>query len=97
MTQPTKDQIRAAAPDMAAFADDMRSVFPGSKVTYLRIDALNLEMGIPIDMDRCAEMTDSTPIHVLKKKWAEQYKQQMEAHERRMNKPKSRAVGGRKK
>lgn len=97
MTKLTREEIRAAAPELAAFMDSIREVFPGSKVTYLRIDSLNIEKGLPVDMDCCVKPTDGTPLHILKKQWAEQFKQDIEAHERRMNKPKSRAVGGRKK
>lgn len=92
----TKEQLRAAAPEMAAFVDDMRNVFPGLKVTYVRVDALNFEFGIKPE-PQLHQWADSTPITVLKKRWAEQAKADQLAHERRQNTPKSRAMGGRRK
>lgn len=35
----TKDQLRAAEPKIAAWADDIRKELEGSEVSHLRVDA----------------------------------------------------------
>lgn len=34
----TRDQLRAAQPELAAWADDIRAELEGARVSYLRVD-----------------------------------------------------------
>lgn len=85
---PTREQLREAAPELASFVDAMREQFGEVKVLHLKVDALGYERGTPVDPNSCAPWVDGTPIYVLKAKWeVEKTMQQM------MNKTKT----GRKK
>jgi hypothetical protein len=89
-TTPTKEELREAAPDLAGFVDDVRNVFGPVKITYIKVDSLNFEMGTPIDPVNLVQMANSTPVHVLKEQWKKQAVMDQEAHARRMGKKTAR-------
>jgi hypothetical protein len=51
----TKDQLRAAEPKIAAWADDIRKELEGAKVSHLRIGEYEYgeacEKGVPVTLD----------------------------------------------
>jgi hypothetical protein len=81
----TKEQARAAAPELADWVDEVRQVFPGAKVTYLCIPAIGLEVGVKPE-PQTHQWADSTTAAETRKLTERQQKEAIEAHKRRQGK-----------
>ena len=62
-----RDELRAAAPDLAAFVDECRRVFGEVKVTYLRLPD-GREFG-KRSQNKLVHPTDARPVHLVMEEW----------------------------
>lgn len=65
-----RQDLRAAAPEFAAFVDKCREVFGDVKVTYMRLPD-GREFG-KSTRDRAVRPTDTTPVKELQERWQQQ-------------------------
>lgn len=61
-----REELRAAAPELAEFVDECRRVFGEIKITYLKIG--EVEFGSKSDRP-AVHPTDSTPVAEVMAKW----------------------------
>lgn len=65
-----RDELRAAAPELAKFVDSLRAEFGEVRVTYLRLPD-GREFG-KSTRDRAVLPADTTPVKQLQDKWQKQ-------------------------
>ena len=76
-----RDELRAAAPDLAAFVDECRRVFGQVKVTYLRLPD-GREFG-KRSTNELVRPTDTRPVHQVMEEWNRIVKQRARSRESR--------------
>lgn len=62
-----KDQLRAAAPDLASFVDAMRRELGPVKISYLKVG--DQEYGMPTDWSKCVVPSDTVPVKQIQDAW----------------------------
>jgi hypothetical protein len=69
-----RDELRAAAPELAAFVDECRRVFGEVKITYLLLPD-GREFGRKTT-NQLVKPTDARPVHQVMEEWNKIVKQQ---------------------